>query len=175
MNPDLVLKSGAPAEGRFPGGVWVAKCWSAALPGLTLLLAADGLASATAGSGILSNLPPNTAVINLNARADGACVFNSGQSLWYQPFRPGGPGQLLTYTVPPAATGAGSSIPQARGLRCVHSHGNQRRGLQCPATVLSASISSAPMKAQPCSRPSLNCPATVYNTQSPARLHERAA
>ena len=51
------------------------------------------------GSIITSNLPPNTAIINIDARADGSATFNGDQSLWYAPFNTGG--TLLELTVPP--------------------------------------------------------------------------
>jgi len=49
----------------------------------------------SAGTVITTNLPPNTAIININATADGAAAFNGDQSLWYQPFNVAGPAQLL--------------------------------------------------------------------------------
>ena len=54
-----------------------------------------------AGTVITSNLPPNTAIININAREDGAARFNGDQSLWYQPFYSGSATQLVEYTVAP--------------------------------------------------------------------------
>ncbi len=52
--------------------------------------------AAFAGTILTANLPPGTAIININAKADGAANFNSGQSLWYSPF---GSGTVLQYTV----------------------------------------------------------------------------
>ena len=59
------------------------------------------LSPALAGTVITANLPPNTAIVNINATQDGATTFNSDQSLWYQPFSTGGAAQLLEYTVQP--------------------------------------------------------------------------
>jgi hypothetical protein len=61
--------------------------------------------SLSAGTVITSNLPPNTAIINISATADGAAAFNGDQSLWYQPFNVVGPAQLLEYTVQPGTYG----------------------------------------------------------------------
>ena len=67
-----------------------------------VIAATIGIASVTfAGTVITSNLPPNTAIINIDARADGAGSNNGDQSLFYQPFNVNGPAQLLTYTVTP--------------------------------------------------------------------------
>ncbi len=52
---------------------------------------------AFAGTVITTNLPANTAIINIDSLADGAAGFNGDQSLWYHPFSDGGP--LLTYTI----------------------------------------------------------------------------
>ena len=69
-----------------------------------ILLFAAGLGSETfAGTIITSNLPPNVAIINIDARADGSAYFNSDQSLFYQPFNAGGAAQLLTYGVAPGS------------------------------------------------------------------------
>jgi hypothetical protein len=54
-----------------------------------------------AGTVITSNLPPNTAIININGTQDGAASFNGDQSLWYQPFSTSGVTNLLRYTVQP--------------------------------------------------------------------------
>jgi hypothetical protein len=53
------------------------------------------------GTVITTNLPANTAIINIDARADGAASYNGDQSLWYHPFNTGG--SLLEYT-PQAGT-----------------------------------------------------------------------
>ncbi|MDE3068168.1 MAG: hypothetical protein KGJ60_11535 [Verrucomicrobiota bacterium] len=58
---------------------------------------ATGLFPAAGGTVITSNLPSNTAIINIDARADGAASYNGDQSLWYHPFNTGG--TLLQYTV----------------------------------------------------------------------------
>jgi hypothetical protein len=52
------------------------------------------------GSVITANLPPNTAIVNVNATQDGSAAFNSGQSLWYSPFTASG-GTLPQYTIQP--------------------------------------------------------------------------
>ena len=65
---------------------------------LVLLLAAGTLAPGFAGTVITANLPPHTAIINIDARADGANRFNGDQSLWYQPFSNS---SLPQFTFPP--------------------------------------------------------------------------
>ncbi len=54
---------------------------------------------AIAGTVITNNLPPNTAIINIDSLADGAASYNGDQSLWYHPFSDGG--ALLKYTIEP--------------------------------------------------------------------------
>lgn len=63
------------------------------------MFASASFASETfAGTVITANLPPNTAIINIDGRADGAASFSGpNQSLWYQPFNTGS--SLLEYTV----------------------------------------------------------------------------
>jgi PEP-CTERM motif len=51
-----------------------------------------------AGSVITTDLPANTAIVNINAATDGAASWCCGQTLWYQPFSTG---LLPTYTVQP--------------------------------------------------------------------------
>lgn len=48
---------------------------------------------------ITNNLPPNTVIINIDARSDGAAAANTDQSLWYHPFTGGS--TLLTHTIEP--------------------------------------------------------------------------
>lgn len=48
--------------------------------------------SVSAGTVITSNLPPNTAIINISGTADGAAAFNGDQSLWYVEIVPGNSG-----------------------------------------------------------------------------------
>ena len=60
---------------------------------------------ALGGTVITANLPPATAIVNLNATQDGAASYNSDQSLWYQPFSTGGAAQLLEYTIQPGTYG----------------------------------------------------------------------
>jgi hypothetical protein len=52
---------------------------------------------ALGGTVITNNLPSNTAIVNIDARADGAGAFNPLQTFWYQPFNTNG--TLLKYTV----------------------------------------------------------------------------
>jgi hypothetical protein len=52
-----------------------------------------------AGTILTANLPANTAIVNIDSRADGAAAFNATQSLWFRPFNTGG--SLLEYTVQP--------------------------------------------------------------------------
>jgi hypothetical protein len=54
-----------------------------------------------AGTVITNNLPANTAIININARQDGAAAFNVDQALWYGPFFTGGATQLVQCAVAP--------------------------------------------------------------------------
>lgn len=69
---------------------------------LTLMIGVVGLElSGFCGSVIVTNLPPNTAIVNIDARQDGAATYNSDQSLWYHPFYTGGATQLLEYAVAP--------------------------------------------------------------------------
>lgn len=49
------------------------------------------------GTVITTNLPANTAIINIDGRADGAANFDGGQTHWFQPFNTGG--TLLQYTL----------------------------------------------------------------------------
>jgi hypothetical protein len=52
----------------------------------------------SAGTITTSNLPANTAIINIDGRADGSAASNAAQSLWFHPFSTG---SLLEYTVQP--------------------------------------------------------------------------
>ena len=54
--------------------------------------------SLDAGTVITNNLPPGTAIVNIDARVDGAAGFNGDQSLWYRPFNVSG-GPLLQLPV----------------------------------------------------------------------------
>ncbi len=49
------------------------------------------------GTVITANLPANTAIVNIDGRADGAANFDGGQTHWFQPFNTGG--TLLECTV----------------------------------------------------------------------------
>lgn len=51
--------------------------------------------SSFAGTVITDNLPPNTAIININAKQDGLASATGGQAFWYQPFFTGGATELL--------------------------------------------------------------------------------
>lgn len=55
--------------------------------------------SVLGGSVITANLPANNAIVNIDARADGAGTYGAAQDQWYQPF--GGPSGLLQYTIQP--------------------------------------------------------------------------
>jgi hypothetical protein len=57
--------------------------------------------SGRGGTVITSNLPVNTAIVNIDARQDGAATYNGDQSLWYHPFFTGGATQLVEYAVAP--------------------------------------------------------------------------
>jgi hypothetical protein len=50
-----------------------------------------------AGTVITANLPVNTAIVNIDGRADGSASFDGGQSHWFHPFNTGS--TLLQYTV----------------------------------------------------------------------------
>jgi hypothetical protein len=57
--------------------------------------------TATCGTVITTNLPTNRAIVNINAKQDGAASWNSGQDSWYQPFFTGGATSLLQYSIQP--------------------------------------------------------------------------
>src|ERR1700690_2419231 len=59
----------------------------------------SSLSPVLAGTVITANLPPNTAIVNINATQDGAASYNGDTSLWYHPFFTGGAAQLLEYTI----------------------------------------------------------------------------
>ena len=64
------------------------------------------LAQAFGGTIITSNLPANTAIVNISGTQDGAAVDSGANApLWYQPFFTGGATQLLEYTVQPGTYG----------------------------------------------------------------------
>jgi len=65
--------------------------------GTVLFGIASVLLHANGGMVITNNLPANTAIINIDARADGAAGYDGGQTHWFKPFNIGGP--LLQYTV----------------------------------------------------------------------------
>lgn len=68
--------------------------------GTMILLAVAGFSSrAKCGTVITANLPANTAIVNIDAHADGAAAASGDQSLWYQPFNTSS--SLLEYTVQP--------------------------------------------------------------------------
>src|SRR6478609_301075 len=66
---------------------------------VTLVLVLVG--TATCGTVITTNLPTNRAIVNINAKQDGAASWNSGQDSWYQPFFTGGATSLLQYSIQP--------------------------------------------------------------------------
>lgn len=53
------------------------------------------------GTVITTNLPAGTAIVNINAKQDGAANWNGGQDSWFDPFFTGGASELLQYTVQP--------------------------------------------------------------------------
>jgi len=55
------------------------------------------LLQSRAGTVITTNLPANTAIVNIDGRADGAASFDGGQTHWFHPFNTGG--NLLQCTV----------------------------------------------------------------------------
>jgi hypothetical protein len=75
---------------------------NASLKKTALFLTAILFAAASfAGTVITNNLPPDTAIINIDARQDGIANYSSGQAFWYQPFFTGGATELLRHTVRP--------------------------------------------------------------------------
>jgi hypothetical protein len=64
------------------------------------------LPQAFGGTVITTNLPANTAIVNISGTEDGAAVYSGvNAALWYQPFFTGGAAQLLEYTVQPGTYG----------------------------------------------------------------------
>ena len=63
-----------------------------------ILITTGVLPELLGGTVITTNLPTNTGIINIDARADGAASFNGDQSLWYHPFNTSG--TLLEYPIP---------------------------------------------------------------------------
>jgi hypothetical protein len=78
-------------------------CLAGIIRALTLLIVAGMARPLLGGTLITTNLPPNTAIINIDSRADGAAAYNGNQSLWYQPFNTSG--SLLEYTLPAGTYG----------------------------------------------------------------------
>ncbi len=72
---------------------------TAALACLVSLLVTSRLTFA--GTVITANLPPNTAIVNIDAKQDGAATWNSGQDSWFHPFFTGGATGLLQYAIAP--------------------------------------------------------------------------
>lgn len=68
---------------------------------LVAIVTLAAVAHCGAGTIITNNLPARTAIININARQDGAAGYNAGQTLWYRPFFTGGATNLLQFTVEP--------------------------------------------------------------------------
>jgi hypothetical protein len=50
---------------------------------------------------VITNLPGNAAIINIDARQDGALSYDGGQDNWYHPFFTGGATSLLQYAISP--------------------------------------------------------------------------
>ena len=70
---------------------------------LLFLLTCAAASRLPAGTIITTNLPSNVEIVNINAREDGAAVYNggnTGQAFWYQPFGSGANG-LLSIPVTP--------------------------------------------------------------------------
>lgn len=66
--------------------------------GIVLFAIGVGFES-VAGTVITTNLPADTAIINIDARADGSAYYSGDQALWYQPFDTAGLAHLPAYTV----------------------------------------------------------------------------
>jgi hypothetical protein len=64
-----------------------------------IVISLVAIRAAIGGSVITTNLPANTAIVNIDARQDGAAGFDSGQDNWFHPFFTGGATSLLQYTV----------------------------------------------------------------------------
>jgi hypothetical protein len=67
---------------------------------MKLVLALIGLLAGAplfGGTVITANLPANTVIVNIDARADGASGYDSDQAFWYSPFNASG--NLLMYPV----------------------------------------------------------------------------
>ena len=62
-----------------------------------------GLAPVVARGGtvLTANLPANTAIVNIDARLDGAAAYDGPQDKWYHPFSAQGASELLQYTIQP--------------------------------------------------------------------------
>jgi hypothetical protein len=68
----------------------------------SLVISVSAASLALGGSVITTNLPANTAIINISSTQDGAANYGgSGQDFWYQPFFTGGATALLEYTIQP--------------------------------------------------------------------------
>src|SRR4051794_25424352 len=74
-------------------------CKAIVLLWFTLLLATAP--TVFGGTAVTNNLPANTAIINIDARQDGAANYNGDQSLWYKPFFSAPATQLVSYAVQP--------------------------------------------------------------------------
>jgi hypothetical protein len=57
--------------------------------------------SALGGSVITTNLPANTAIVNISGTQDGIANYDGTQDKWYHPFSASGAGSLLKYTIQP--------------------------------------------------------------------------
>ena len=67
---------------------------------------AGAVPQAFSGTVITTNLPSNTAIVNISGTEDGAAVYTGANApLWYQPFFTGGAARLLEYTVQPGTYG----------------------------------------------------------------------
>src|SRR5262245_36382413 len=58
--------------------------------------------TANCGTVITTNLPPNTAIVNIDGKQDGVATFSgTNGDQWYHPFFTGGATGLLQYTIQP--------------------------------------------------------------------------
>ena len=64
---------------------------------LSIVLCSSFTLAASLSAGMVVNLGPTSALINISATQDGAGAYNLGQTIWWQPFNVNG--NLLEYTV----------------------------------------------------------------------------
>ena len=86
-------------------------------------------AVAEAGTTITTNLPANTAIVNISGTQDGAASFDGNQDKWFHSFFTGGATGLLQYTIQPGTytfrltnpTLAATQFQQLTGTQLSHS------------------------------------------------------